>query len=325
MSSLRSENTVVSLPVRNQSKSFGGAAQAVHTPGVFPNTLTDSSTLRHVKFEVDGSTSTLWCFLDPVGLPNFTPGLLGDLLDAQAEIRTALAEDRARGEIKFRNFVLASKIPGVFNLGGDLALFAELIATADRERLTAYAYKCVDLVHTIHEGFGDGIETIGLVQGKALGGGFEAALSCHTLVAERSARFGLPEIMFNLFPGMGAFNFLSRRIGVSAAERMILGGRIYTAADLLEHGVVDIVAEDGEGVEAVNRFARESLRFSHARRAVREARQVMQPLTRAELIRMTDIWVDAALGLGADDLRRMNRLVAAQGRRHGLANSDAAD
>ena len=46
-----------------------------------------------------------------------------------------------------------------------------------------------------------------------LGGGFEAALSSQVLIAERSARFGFPEIMFNLFPGMGAYSLISRRIG----------------------------------------------------------------------------------------------------------------
>jgi DSF synthase len=48
------------------------------------------------------------------------------------------------------------------------------------------------------------VTTIALVQGDALGGGFETALSSNVLIAERSAKLGFPEILFNLFPGMGA-------------------------------------------------------------------------------------------------------------------------
>ena len=51
------------------------------------------------------------------------------------------------------------------------------------------------------------------MQGECLGGGFEAALSSDVIVAEKSARFGFPEILFNLFPGMGAYSFLERKIG----------------------------------------------------------------------------------------------------------------
>jgi DSF synthase len=54
------------------------------------------------------------------------------------------------------------------------------------------------------------ILTVGLVQGAALGGGFEALLSFDYVVAERDATFGLPEILFGLFPGMGAHSLLSR-------------------------------------------------------------------------------------------------------------------
>src|SRR3712207_4090014 len=96
--------------------------------------------------------------------------------------------------------------------------------------------------------------TVALVQGDALGGGFECALAHDLIVAERSAKFGLPEVLFNLFPGMGAYSFLSRRIGRQAAERMILSGRVHTAEELHEMGLVDVLAPDGEGEEAVLDF-----------------------------------------------------------------------
>ena len=62
---------------------------------------------------------------------------------------------------------------------------------------------------------------------------------------------GLPEILFNLFPGMGAYSLLARRIGARAAEELILSGKILPAAKLHEMGVVDVLAKDGEGEAAV--------------------------------------------------------------------------
>jgi enoyl-CoA hydratase/carnithine racemase len=70
--------------------------------------------------------------------------------------------------------------------------------------------------------------TIGLVQGAALGGGFEALLSFDYIVAERDATFGLPEILFGLFPGMGAHAILSRKLGAAMADRLIVSNQTYT-------------------------------------------------------------------------------------------------
>jgi DSF synthase len=112
--------------------------------------------------------------------------------------------------------VLASDVPGVFNLGGDLDLFLRLIEGKDRAGLVAYGKACVHVLHRNYVAHDLPITTISLVQGDCLGGGFEAALSSDILVAERHARFGFPEIVFNLFPGMGAYcSWTGARAGVS--------------------------------------------------------------------------------------------------------------
>src|SRR3546814_14577116 len=80
--------------------------------------------------------------------------------------------------------------------------------------------------------------TIGLVQGAALGGGFEALLSFDYIVAERTATFGMPEIMFGLFPGMGAHALLSRKIGSAMADRLIVSNETYSAEEMYELGIV---------------------------------------------------------------------------------------
>src|SRR3546814_2073117 len=92
-----------------------------------------------------------------------------------------------------------------------------------------------------------GVQTCAL---PILGGGFEALMTFDVVVAERQARFGLPEILFGLFPGMGAYSILARRIGHVHAERMILGGKVYSAEEMYDMGLVHVIAETGEGEQA---------------------------------------------------------------------------
>jgi DSF synthase len=150
------------------------------------------------------------------------------------------------------------------------------------------------------------------VQGDALGGGFEAALTSDVIVAEESAQMGLPEILFNLFPGMGACSLLTRRIGPRAAEDLILSGKILSAAELHKMGVVDVLATDGQGETAVRNWIARNAKRRNGMQAVFNARQFIHPVTREELDGIVNLWVDAALRLGDRDLRMMNRLVRAQ-------------
>ena len=270
---------------------------------------------QHLNLDMERDTGTLWCKMSASDRPSYTPDLLAELARMQAGLR-AIRKPATRGDVQdIRTLVVASNTPGVYNLGGDLPLFAAAIRAQDRTALQQYAHRCVEVVFNNSDGYGGKITTVALVQGAALGGGFEAALSCHVLVAERSARFGLPEVLFNLFPGMGAYSFLSRRLTPVAAERMILSGNIYTAVELHEMGLVDILAEDGDGVAAVRRYLEEAERRGNARRAVQAMRDIVRPVTHQELVDITDLWVEAALSLKDDDLRRMQRLVSAQSRR----------
>ncbi len=208
--------------------------------------------------------------------------------------------------------VLGSDIPGIFNLGGDLNKFIECIQEKNRDGLMEYAIACVEVLHLNHTGIGRGMTTISLVQGDALGGGFEAAISSDVLIAERSAKMGFPEILFNLFPGMGAYSFLSRKIGHALAEKMILSGRLYSAEELFEMGVVDVLAEDGHGEKEVYDYISREDKARNGITAFRAARKCTHPLSYDELRNVTDIWVDAALNLRDRDLRMMERLVKRQ-------------
>ena len=252
----------------------------------------------------------VWYAMHAQPRPCFSPGLLADIAAFQDRTE-ALARN---GQMTISYLVLHSRVPGVFNLGGDLNLFRQHIEAGDRAGLRTYAKACIDVLYANAIHLHLPITTISLVQGSALGGGFEAALSSSVVIAEKGAEMGLPEILFNLFPGMGAYSLLSRKLDARRAEALITAGRLYTAEELFEMGVVDVLAEPGEGEAAVDRYIKLHQRAANGRRAIARVREYLNPLTYEELIDIAEIWVDAALNLTPRDLRLMGKLVGAQNR-----------
>lgn len=269
-----------------------------------------------VRVETDPTGASHWLYMHAdhaTGVrPCFRPELMHDMWSMLSTVAVPGPQPVAHA---LRHVVLASDARGAFNLGGDLALFARLIRAGDRDGLLDYARKCIDGVHLLHDGLGGGVRTIALVQGDALGGGMELALACQVIVAEEGTELGLPEVLFGLFPGMGAYSFLSRRMSPQAAERMILEGRILPAEELHRLGVVDVLAPRGEGERVVRELVQQEQRAPQAHLAFNRVRRAANPVTREELMAITEIWVDAALNLGDRSLRAMERIVRAQVRR----------
>lgn len=255
----------------------------------------------------------MWLRWNPSPRPSFNPELLEDL-DRYCEfMRLSHGGVECHGErLPVDYAVLASNVRGVFNLGGDLNLFKSLIDSRDRNGLLAYGRACVQVLHRNYVGHGLPITTISLVQGECLGGGFEAALSSDVIVAERHARFGFPEILFNLFPGMGAYSFLERKIGKRTTEELLCSGRLYSADDMLTFGVVDLVVDTGQGETEVANFIRSRCRNRNAMTGIAAARRRVQRLECEELVDVVEIWVDTALNLNPRDLKLMQRLVSRQ-------------
>jgi DSF synthase len=258
----------------------------------------------------DPHSQIAWGYMHAEPRPCFTPTLLRELL-AWGNGMVGMIDDPAQTDVKY--FVLASKVADTFSLGGDLNLFMRHIEARDRDALRHYAISCIDCSYAVHSHLNrPNVTSIALVQGQALGGGFESALAANVLIAERGAKMGLPEILFNLFPGMGAMTFLGRRVGHHLAEKIIRSGKLYQAEELYDMGVVDVLAEVGEGESAVYDHIRREEKSRNGILALRAAREVSQPASYDELIRITELWVDAALRLEPKDLRMMERLVSRQ-------------
>jgi DSF synthase len=281
------------------------------------NTIVDFNQLSNVAYEqietrFDHEYGIMWSFMRPEPRPCFNKICLEDLLHYHKSVQNSNGEIYEKGKTYKLNYsVLASGMDGVYNLGGDLSVFRDLILAKDRDHLFEYAKLCIENIWILYN-MQAPVTTISLVQGQAMGGGLEGALSTHIMVAEKSAMMGLPEVMFNLFPGMGALSFLSRKIGMQAAEKMVSSGKIYTGEELYQMGVVDVLAEDGQGEYALNQWVRKNHRSLNSFQAINKAKQRANPLTIEELYDITNIWVDAALRLDARNLKVMERLVRAQ-------------
>jgi DSF synthase len=272
-----------------------------------------------LRAHFDKETHALWSRWAPEPRPCFNPALLADIRAFQEYVAgTGGTIDCYGEEHPIEYVVLASASQGVFNLGGDLDLFKQLIDARDRQGLLRYGRACIDVLYRQYIGHNLPLTTISLVQGECLGGGFEAALSSDVLVAEKSARFGFPEIIFNLFPGMGAYSFLERRIGQRGAEELITSGKIYTAEEMAAHGVVDVVAENGNGEAEVAALIRRRGRSRNGFAALTQVRRRVQRIEFSELLDVVQIWVDSALKLNTRDLKLMQRLVS---RQNGLNDS----
>ena len=280
--------------------------------------LNDLFELLHFRFEPEDAV--LRCSHGDRQHPCYTPALLSELLRFFATVKrswTTVGETA----FPFRYLVWETDTPGIWNLGGDLTLFTRLIGSGDVEALRDYAYACVN---TVYGNFTKGdlpYLSIALVQGDALGGGFEAVLSNDIIIAEEHCLFGLPEIMFSMFPGMGAYSFLSRRLNASAAREMILSGKLFTAQELHNKGLIDLVVPTGTGHAGLRSFLDRNRRRHRALVSMSRVSRRCGGIDHAEFIDVADIWVDNAMGVSATDLRRMERLTRAQRRRYAAADA----
>ncbi len=291
----------------------------IEIPPVHPQTSIDN----YCQTSFDPHYGVHWVWLKENCPVKFTPQLLKELRQIQDHCASRIENDlNNQSSNRMRYQVIGSKIQGVFSLGGDLALFREKIVAGDASSLRSYARDAIDLVYLNAVNYEQPVTTISLLQGQAMGGGFEAAMAANVIVAERQCKLGFPEIMFNMFPGMGAYQLLCRRLSPRDAEQLILSGKTYSAEELYQLGIIDVLAEDGEGEQAVWRYIRNNDRRSNGMNGFRRALQAARPLDRMELYRMVDIWVETALALSERDLGIIDYLLKAQERMQSKFTND---
>jgi DSF synthase len=244
---------------------------------------------------------------------NFSPELLHDVFELNSAIHTNGVTWVANGAKQPIHYVvLQSAHPDYFSLGGDLAYFRECIRKRDHKALRDYSMLCVDMIFQWSSTLSQHATTIALVQGRALGGGFETALASDFIVAEEHSEFGFPEILFGLFPCTGAMSLLCQRVSPHQAERMMSDGKIYSAAELKALGIVDEICPRGQGAVAVERLIAAHAKHRTARLMMQRGRHRLSPLNYMELQTVVGEWVEAAMGLSEDNLRVLDMLIQMQ-------------
>lgn len=297
---------VCSDPPVNSDKQIGdaGAAKILH----FIRKLG----LTELRVELDTELGALWCFQQHRKRPNFTLALLKDVRAVQRLITDVHRDHPEEARRLLRFLIWGSDISGIFNLGGDLRYFVHLVEQADLPRLKAYAMSCIDVCFANYSGLHADVIVGALVAGDALGGGFELALSCDFIIAESTARFGLPEILYGLFPGMGAYSFLSRKIGQARAEVMISDGRLHDAAEMKELSLVERVTAPGQGRAELERHLQKLSKRFDAVLSLSNARRRISPISYREMTDIVEDWVTTATRLSSKGLRKMSKLAGAQ-------------
>lgn len=257
----------------------------------------------------------LWMMLEAQPRPCFNSELLQDISN--------LARAAQAFPLPIDFWVTGSTVPGLYNVGGDLNFFVEHIRKGDHSPLLAYARSCVDAVYLAQQGFGVGAISIALVEGTALGGGFEAALAHEYVLAQRGVQMGFPEIAFNLYPGMGAYSLVARKANMRVAEELILTGSAYPAEWHKEQGLVDQLFEKGNAYEFTRSFVDGLLPKLNGLQAMMRTRRKVMGLSKSELMDITEDWAASAFRLKEHELRYMERLVQLQNRRRSMAQLQA--
>ena len=268
-----------------------------HEAGEFSQLMAYYEEDRHV----------MWMMLRSAPRPCFNQQLVTDII--------RLARAARESGLRFDFWVTGSLVPEIFNVGGDLNFFVDVIRNGERDKLMAYARSCIDGVWEIYNGFGTDAISIAMIEGSALGGGFEAALAHHYVLAQKGTKLGFPEIAFNLFPGMGGYSLVARKSNMRVAETLISTGESRFAEWHAEQGLVDEVFEPGQALMATRTFIDVMRPMLNGTRAMLRARQRVLPLSRSELMDITEDWVNSAFMLEEKDVAFMERLVVLQNRR----------
>ena len=199
----------------------------------------------------------------------------------------ALATHVRDGADGARALVLHSTMKRGFGAGADLReLYLELVAHktdgGSMTDATGQVREFLDRIHAVYDTLDQApITTVGALHGVVFGGGFELALTCDVLVADKSARFCFPELRLGLIPGWGGIPRLRRDVGNAIVRDLLLTGRSLNATRAQQIGLVSQVVARGEALTVARRVAEQACRFDQVTAA--KAKRFTKPHPAEEL------------------------------------------
>src|SRR5579872_7083145 len=194
-------------------------------------------------------------------------------------------------ESKASALILHSEQKAGFSTGADLR---ELYGQAQKMDSSAAAKGVREFLERIHAVLNrldtSPLTTIAAVHGVCFGGGFELALACDLIVADKMARFCFPELRLGLIPGFGGIPRLKRDIGNAVVRDLLLTGRSINATKGLSVGVLSQVAAEGEALRLARATGAQIAKFDRGTSAA--AKQFIKPIPHDELRKEIEIFCD---------------------------------
>ena len=185
--------------------------------------------------------------------------------------------------------ILYSKQSAGFSAGADLRELYTLVQQTDAASAVKGVRAFLERIHAVLNRLDmSTLTTIAAVHGVCFGGGFELALACDLIVADKMARFCFPELRLGLVPGFGGIPRLKRDIGNGVVRDLLLTGRSINATKALAIGLASQVAAEGEALSLARHTASQIAKFDCATAAA--AKRFIKSLPAEELRREIDIF-----------------------------------
>ncbi len=191
--------------------------------------------------------------------------------------------------------ILHSSQRGGFCAGADLRELHQGLCDTAADQQAPQIAAFIDRIHRVMDTLDMlPLTTIGVIHGVCFGGGFELALCCDLLIAEKSARFCFPELRLGIIPGFGGIPRLRRDVGNAVIRDLLLSGRSIGARKAADLGLVSQVVARGEGLTAARSLADQSAKFDMTAR--RAAKAFIKQLPAEELARERALFLELAQG-----------------------------
>ncbi|MBV1861849.1 MAG: enoyl-CoA hydratase/isomerase family protein, partial [Nannocystaceae bacterium] len=187
-----------------------------------------------------------------------------------------------------------STVRGGFSAGADLRELYEGFMDVPEKEQEPRLREFVERIHSVMNRLDMlPLTTIGVVHGICFGGGFELALTCDILIAEKSARFAFPELRLGIVPGFGGIPRLRRDVSNAVVRDLLLTGRSINAKKAVTCGLVSQMVPVGAGLRAARKTAEQANKFDPESR--RSCKAFMKSLPTDELEQEKDLFVRLAL------------------------------
>ena len=194
-------------------------------------------------------------------------------------------------EAEAHALILYSELKSGFCAGADLKELYSRSQEMERPEAVKAVRSFLERIHRVMNAIdASSLTTIAAVHGVTFGGGFELALVCDLIIADKMARFCFPELRLGLIPGFGGIPRLKRDLGNAVVRDLLLTGRSFNASKAQQIGLVSQVVGEGEALRVARATAAQLGKFD--RRTAAAAKKFIKPIPYEELQREIDIFCD---------------------------------